>query len=217
MSLPTLQFKDGQGVNQWQPAHQIGAVGVGTAAAAGTYQPITSLDGSLATYYFAGVDLPFVATPTAYLLIKGSSTKTIRIRRIKISAMATAYGEMKIKLAKWGAAGSGGTQATATTAAKADSGNAAATAVVQSNNTANMTEGTPETVIEYSNLSFVPLTTAATSSGDFPWIFDGGRGGEQAIVLRGTSEFCVVGGDGDAVPSGGVWHFSVCITEESES
>lgn len=212
--LPGMVVRDSGGTLQYTPVHRVTST-TPTAAATGVYEGIVSTDGGIQTYYAAGVDLVPAATATAFLLIKGSATKTVRVRRIRISAMATAYGESKIKIARWAAAPSGGTLATAVTIALADTANAAATAVVQSA-TANMTEGTPETVLEYGNLSWVPLTTAATSSDGLPYTFDAGRGGEQAIVLRGVAQYCVVGLDGDAVPSGGVWHYGVCWTESSE-
>lgn len=217
MALPTLKYLDGGGTTMYEPAHLV-TTSAGTAAAAGTYTPIVSLDGGNATYYAAAVDIAPVATPTAIFLLKGSATKTIRIRRIKVTGMATAYGEMKVKVAKWSADGTvGSATLNAITPGVVDSSNSAATAVPYYISSANYTTEGTQTVLDYGNISFVPLTTAATSSADCPYIFDAGRGGEQAIVLRGVAQFLAIGGDGDAVPSGGVLHLQLCWTEESES
>jgi hypothetical protein len=210
MALPEMTIKDGNGTNQTVNYH-LGADGSATF--------VKSTDGQLATYYGAGVDFAPVATPTAYILLQGSATKTIRIRRIRATGMATAYGEMKIKLARWSTAGTAGSAvlSSAVAALKADSANDAATAVRKTVGTANYTTEGTETVASYGVLSFAPLTTAATSSDAVPWTFQAGWGGEQALVLRGTSEFLAIGGDGDALPSGGVIQYEICWTEESES
>ncbi len=217
MALPTLQFKDGAGVNQFAPAHLLTTT-AGTAAAAGTYTPTVSTDGGSQTYFGAFVDLAPVATPTAYALLQGSSTKTIRVRSIRVVGSATAFGEMTIKIARWSTAGTIGSAVLTTVAsAKADSANDAATAVFGTVGTANWTTEGTQTVVSYGVLDFGPLTTAATSSACpvFERFF--GRGGEQALVLRGTSAYLAIGGDGDAVPSGGVVKCEICWVEESEA
>lgn len=217
MALPPLKAVDGAGVAQWLNAHRVSST-VPTSAVTGQYQPSYSTDGALSTYYATGVDFAPVATPTAYIVFQGSATKTCRIRRIRVYGMATAYGSMKIKLARWSAAGTLGSAvlSSAVTVLEADSDNAAQTAVVKTVGTANYTTEGAETIAEFGNLNFVPLTTAATSSDGVPWTFDAGRGGEQALVVRGTAQYLVIGGDGDALPSGGVIHYSICWTESSE-
>lgn len=212
MALPTVTWKDATGATFYTQTHYA------TTAAALLTTPIVSTDGPAQTYYFASKDFAPVATPTAYILVQGSATKTIRIRKVRLTGAATAYGEMKVKLALWTTAGTAGSAVLAgITGTKADSSNSAATAVVSTVGTANYTTEGTNTLISCSRLDFGPLTTDATSSAAPPreWFF--GTGGDQAIVLRGTSQYLAIGGDGDAVPSGGVIDFEIALIEESES
>lgn len=210
MALPEVTFIDGAGTAQTFPAHL---------DAAGGYSPAQSLDGSVPTYSVAGSAFAQVATPTVWLVIQGSASKTVRIRRIELSGAATAAGSMPAVVARCSAAGTlGSAVLTAVTAAEHDSSGASATAVISTVGTANY--GTPPTVVANvaaGRVNMVALGSAATSSAGNPLVFDFGVGGECALVLRGTSEFITISASGAAIPSGGVNDYRIVFTEESES
>lgn len=209
MALPTLTILDGAGNTQTTPVHT---------DAAGNKTVVHSSDGSLATYSAAGSAFAQVATPTVWAVIQGSASKTIRIRRIELSGAATAYGSMPVTVARCSAAGTlGSAVLTAVTAAAHDTGNAAATAVVSTVGTANYT--TPPTVVANVAAGRVNMTaigSAATSSAGGPLVFEFGVGGEQGLVLRGTSQFVTLSAAGAAIPSGGVNDYRITWTEEDE-
>lgn len=210
MALPEVTFIDGDGASQTFPAHL---------DASGGYTPVHSLDGSVATFSAAGSAFAQVATPTVWLVIQGSASKTVRIRRIELSGAATAAGSMPAVVARCSSAGTPGSAAlTAVTAAEHDSSGASATAVVSTVGSANYT--TPPTVVANvgaGRVNMVALGSAATSSAGNPLVFDFGVGGESALVLRGTSEFITISASGAAIPAGGVNDYRIVWTEEDES
>jgi hypothetical protein len=209
MAMDTLSFKNSSGTVVTTAVHN---------DADGNVQTVQSSDGSIATYVAAGGAFAQVATPTVWLVIQGSATKTVRIRRIELSGAATAAGSMPVVVARCSAAGTlGSAVLTGITAAKHDSANAAATAVVSTVGVANY--GTPPTVVANlaaGRVNMVALGSAATSSAGNPLFVLGGEMGEQGIVLRGTSEFVTIAGAGAAIPSGGVNDYRIVWTEETE-
>lgn len=175
-----------------------------------------SLDTSIATYRAGNITATPVATPTAWLRIKGSASKTVRIRRIAVSGIATAAGNMEIVIDKNSTTGTdnGSTVWTAQTCAPMDSENAVATAVVEVLTGANQTAlGT-----SVGKLAAGRLCLSADGSGVYVAPFEClfGDLGQQGIVLRGATQNVTVGFNGDAVPSGGKLDFYVEWTEETE-
>lgn len=207
MALPSLTILDGAGDTQTTPVHT---------AANGSKTVVHSTDGQLATYRAGKITATPVATPTAWLRIKGSGTKTVRIRKIAVSGIATAAGNMEIVVDKNSTTGTdnGSTVWTAQTYAPLDSGNAAATAVVEVLTGANQDAlGT-----SVGKLAAGRVCLTADGSGVYvaPFELNFGTGGQQAIVLRGATQNVTVGFNGDAVPSGGKLDFFVEFTEEDE-
>lgn len=189
-----------------------------TADPAGSQIPVHSNDSTLAHYRAAKSAFSLaVATPTAVVVIQGSATKTVRIKRIAVGGAATAYGAMAAFIDRWSTAGTlGSAVLTAVTPGKLDSNNAAATAAISTVGTANYTtKGTSAGIVGAGRLSMGPITTAATSSaaGWLEWDFT--TRSDQALVLRGTSEFVALDLGGSAVPSGGVLDFEVEWAEDA--
>lgn len=185
--------------------------GNGTAASISTYADassnliaIGSLDSSKATYTAAVGNITPVATPTAFFVIQGSATKTIRIKSVKVSGGATAAGSMLLKAERWSDAGTlGSAVLTAVTAGKHDTGSAAATAVVSTVGTANYTtEGTSAGLIAAGRLNLVAIGSAGTSSDCVPYTLEWSHTSTQSLVLRGSGQYLVVGGAGSSLPSG---------------
>jgi len=210
MALPQVPFIDGAGLSKTYPAHL---------DASGGYAVVHSLDGQVPTFSASGSAFAQVATPTVWLVIQGSASKTVRIRRIELAGAATAAGSMPFVIARCSAAGTlGSAVLTAVTAAEHDTAGAGATAVVSTVGIANY--GTPPTVvanIAAGRVNMVALGSAATSSAGNPLVFEFGAAGESGLVLRGPSEFITVSGSGAAIPPGGVNDYRIVWTEESES
>jgi hypothetical protein len=168
-----------------------------------------------AAYRFAGSAFAMNATPTVALVLQGSATKTIVVKRVKLSGGATAAGSMPVSLTKRSAAGTlGSAVLTGVAATKLDSLDAAATAVFSTVGTANYgTPGTSAGVVGIGRLNMVALGSAATSGEGAPLSFDFSAPNHKPLVLRGVAEFLTVDFGGAAIPSGGVLDYEIEIEE----
>ena len=168
-------------------------------------------------FEYAVLGLTPVATPTDVLLIQGSATQVVRIKRIKIGGVATAQGNMPAQLIRRLAAG--GTQGsavlTAVAAGKHDNNDPSATAVVSTIGTANFT--TVQTAVSTLKVGRVSMpasgTGAAGDASTLTWDFD--EDSNEPIVLRGVSDYLAINLNGAAVPSGGVLDFQIETQESS--
>lgn len=166
-------------------------------------------------YRYAGTAFAMVATPTAVLVIQGSATKTVAIKRICLSGGATAAGSMPFTAVRRSTAGTLGSAAlTAVTAGKLATANAAASAVVSTVGTANYTTlGTAVATMGAGRLSLVALGSAATSSSAVPLCWDFTNALNQPLILSGTGEYLTIDGNGAAIPSGGVLDYEIETVE----
>ena len=173
-----------------------------------------SSDGSKATYRYAILAVTPVATPTDFIVIQGSATKTGRVKRVKLSGVATAQGNMPAQLVRRSSAGTlGSAVLTAVAAAKHDTGDAAATCVVSTVGTANYTTlGTSAGVEGVGRLGMPAAGTGATGQ-DLIWEFATRQ--DKALILRGTTDFLCVNLNGAAVPAGGVIDLEIEIEEDN--
>jgi hypothetical protein len=145
-----------------------------------------------------------VATPTDMLIFQGSATKTIRIKLIQIGGVATAQGNMPIQLIRRSTAGTlGSAVLTAITAGAHDTANdGSPTAVVSTVGTANYT--TPGTQVAILGVGRVNMPAASSGAVAGMLSFDFCLHEDKALILRGTSDYLVINGNGATVPSGGV-------------
>lgn len=211
-----VRTKDNGGVNL--PAHAIAdSAGVNLSAVDVNGRVQTTTEGSRATYQYALQAQAPVATPTDFIIIQGSGTKTVKIKYITINGQATAQGSMPINLIRRSAADTvGGATLTAITPAKHDSTDAAATATVSVVSVANVGGlGASAGLVGARRLGFSALATgsaglAQAQEWDFAWRND------KPMILRGTSEFLCINLAGAAVPAGGVIDFEM-ETEEDAS
>lgn len=189
-----LEVKDASGVNKTLP---------------------TTVDA--AAYSFAKADFATVATPTTALVIKGSATKVVRVKRVRIAGAATAAGSIIAYIERWSSAGTlGSAELTGITGAKHDSTSGAATAVVSTVGTANYgTKGTTAGVVAAGRVAMQAIGSAATSGEGQGLEFVWGNKGDEAIVLRGVAEHLVVDFNGAGVPSGGKFDFTVDLEESA--
>ncbi len=138
--------------------------------------------------------------------VNGSATKTIKVKNIQVSAVASAAIADDIQLYKRSTADTGGTP-TSVTAVPHDSLNAAATASVTAYATAP-TAGTLVGMIR-SRVITIPTTSAGVES--MAAIFHFTTSWDQPITLRGATQgLCV------AVPAtaGGLWALDAEWSEE---
>jgi hypothetical protein len=192
---------------------------VGNVAAPGNQTGIlnaqlVSTDGFKPTYGFAISAFAPVATPTCFVLIQGSASKTGRIKHLKIQGAATANGAMVYQISRWSTAGTKGSAVLAgVTAVPFDVTNdTGATCVVSTVGTNNYTtQGTGNgTLLAAGRIPMPAITTGGSDtyvSYDFPTT--------KAWLLRGTSDFIAISGGGSAVPAGGVIDLEVFIEEDN--
>ena len=175
---------------------------------------LVSTDGAKATYQYSISAFSMQATPTAFVVIQGSATKTVRIKRVRVAGVATAQGNMKIQFSRWSTAGTlGSAVLTALTAVKHDINDAAATAAVSTVGSANYgAEGTGSTVPFLCDR--IPMGVVATGLVQANE-FDFATRSDKALILRGTGDIITISGNGSAVPSGGVVDISIEIEEDN--
>lgn len=167
-------------------------------------------EGVKSTYVFASLSYTPVATPTDVVEIKGSATKTVRIRRIRMGGVATAAGNMPIRLIRRSAASTGGGSVlTALTAFKPDTAYAAATATVGTFGTANPTVGAVVGGDGGAGRAQLPAVSSGVAAVALEWKFD-----VNAIVLRGIAEFLYISMNGAALPAGAVFDVEVELQED---
>ena len=174
-----------------------------------------SSEGTKPTYRYGALGFATVASPTDVLVIQGSASKTIRIKRVTVSGVATAAANMPAQLIRRSTAGTlGSAVLTAITASKHDVNDATPTATVSSVGTANYTAlGTSAGVL---GAGRIQLSAAATGLAVTPLIWDFATRQDKAVILRGTSDFLCINLNGGALPLGAVIDFEI-QTEEDNS
>lgn len=170
--------------------------------------------GAKATYRYSGLAFTPVATPTDFIVIAGSASKTCRIKRVAISGVATAQGSIPIQLVKRSSAGTlGSAVLTAVTAAQHDSRDPAPSCTVSTVGTANYTTlGTSAGVAGAFRLN-LPAASGGTVNGRS--VFDFAQQRDVPIFLRGAAELLVINGNGGALPAGTVVDYEIEIEEDN--
>lgn len=158
-------------------------------------------EGVAATYGVAGVLMTPAATPTDVAIITGSATKTIRVKQVIVSGVATTAGTMDVSLVKHTVANTAGT-ATTPTIAKFDSGDAAASAVV-SQYSVNPTIDASKIIVANKMVNMGVAGAAGVA------VFDFSTRNDKAIVLRGIAQQLAINLNGQAVPTGGAVSYSI--------
>jgi hypothetical protein len=171
---------------------------------------------STSEYRYSELGITLVATPTDAIVIQGSNTQVVRIKRIILSGVATAQGNMGVELIRRSTAGTlGSAVLTAVVPGKVDIQDPAATAVISTVGTANIgTVGASAGVLAAGRVSFGITGTGIGGSGN-QLTFDFDEDSSDPIVLRGTSDFVVVNFAGGAVPAGGLLDFTIETTESA--
>tara|TARA_R110000868_G_scaffold24323_1_gene96228 strand:- start:360 stop:890 length:531 start_codon:yes stop_codon:yes gene_type:complete len=164
------------------------------------------------TYRYAAMAFAPVASPTDIIIIKGSATKTLIVKRVKICGAATAAGTMPAAIVRRSDAGTlGSAVLTAITGAKSDSTQATATGVVSTVGTANYTAvGTTAGNVGAGRLQLTALSTGVAA---VPLEWDFAVRDSKGLYLRGILEFLCVNLNGAAIPAGGVIDYEIEIEE----
>jgi len=170
-----------------------------------------STNGTRSTFRYVATDFAPVATATDVLVLSGSASKIIRVTKVSIVGTATAASIYDHYLIKRTVANTGGTS-TNPSAVKADSNDAAQTAVLtlySANPSALGTGQTFEGNKTYLSASSTPGAAA------LPVIYTYGNRNDKAIVLRGASESIAINFGGQAVPSGANLYLNIEWTEDT--
>jgi hypothetical protein len=171
--------------------------------------PMADNDPARAAYGFSVYGMTPVATATDVLTLGGSSTKTIRIRQIVISGVATGAGNIPIVIHRRTTANSGGTSTTPTPGQR-DGNDDAATAVVRQYSANAASLGTSIAAIDGGRLGVAATGNASIDRfvAQYGWL------NEKSPVLRSATDFLAINLNGATLPSGLVLDIGIWWTEE---
>ncbi|HBC94378.1 MAG TPA: hypothetical protein DCZ10_16130 [Pelotomaculum sp.] len=167
-----------------------------------------STEGSRSAYGYAAVAITPAATPTDIVTLYGSATKTVRVKKVTVSGVATTAGSMDVSLVKRTAANTAGTT-TNPTPGKLDSTSDAATATL-SQYSANPSAVGTGIAIRNKKLNFGLAGAAGVVEFDFS------RNNDKPLILRGATQGMAINLNGQAVPAGGALSYDIEF-EESDT
>ena len=164
---------------------------------------------SKATYTYAISATAPYASPTDWIVIRGSATKLVKVVRLSITGVATAATSVVFTLKKHTIANTAGTS-TNPTAVQHDSGDGVATALILLYTVAPTIDASA-TIWKTVRLT-MGIAPAATTAITDRYVWDVGDSPYQPLVLRGVAqEFAI---NSPTVPSGGVYDVEIVWTEE---
>lgn len=178
---------------------------------------ICQQDSIVPTYHAVGVAIAIGTAPTDVSCITGSATKTIRLKKVRLSGTAGTAINISTYLTKHIVANTGGTAATGTALPAAypmDSTNPTASATLQAWTVNPTIADAASTIINAATL-LLPVTSTASSQSAV--VFDWGSGGIalQGPVLRGIAQQVCVNLNGVTAPSSGLLNVEWVWTELS--
>jgi hypothetical protein len=171
----------------------------------------TNYGGIKATYVYAISATAPYATPTDWIVIRGSATKTIKIQRIEISGAATAATEVIFTLKKHTVANTSGTSTTPTPT-QHDSADAAASATVLLYSVAPTIDASA-TIWKNVRMTLAVAPAATTVAPD-RYVYDYANQPYEPLTLRGVAQELAMNFASAAVPSGGVYDVAITWSEE---
>lgn len=168
-----------------------------------------TLAGGAPTYSCAFDDLTGASSCTDLVRISGSSTKTVFVQEVRVSATATAAKTLDLRLVKRSTANADGTSS-AGTAVPHDSDDGAATAAILLY-TANPTVGTETGVVRSRRYT---IGTVDNAAGAMEVVFDlKGYNGGKGLRLEGTAQGLTINLDGETPGSGNAFSGSITWIE----
>jgi hypothetical protein len=171
---------------------------------------VVNFGGTSASYTYAVTATAPYATPTDWIVIRGSATKTIKILRVELSGSATAATEVTLTLNKHTVANTVGTSTTPTPM-QHDSADGVATATVLLYSVAPTISGTA-TIWKTVRMT-LNVTPAATTVATDRYVYDYGAPPYEPLVLRGAAQEFAINFAGVAVPAGGVYDVAIIWSE----
>jgi hypothetical protein len=171
----------------------------------------TNYGGVKATYTYAISATAPYATPTDWIVIRGSATKTVKIQRVEISGAATAATEVLLALNKHTVANTVGTSTTPTPM-QHDSADGAATAVVLLYSVAPTINGSAAFwKVVRMTLAVAPSATAVNPD---RYVYSYASEPYEPLTLHGVAQEFAINFAGAAVPTGGVYDIAISWSEE---
>lgn len=176
-------------------------------------------DSQVPTYTANAIGIVPAATPTDIFCLTGSATRTIRVKRIRVTGTAGTAINITVNLTRHTVANTGGTAASTTatglpTLVAMDSTFPTATATAVGY-TANPTiDATAVNVT--SQTMFLPVTSTASAAGIAVFAWDEGGPSVSPPVLRGVAQQFCVNLNGVTAPSSGVVAVTATYTEQTQ-
>lgn len=169
-------------------------------------------DGVEATYtYTVSATAPY-ATPTDWIVIRGSATKTIKIKHIELSGAATAATSgFTFTINKHTVANTGGTS-TNPTPIQHDSADNPATATVLLYTAAPTIAGSAA-IWKTGRVTLTVVTPAAGTAAIDRYIYDYASEPYEPLTLRGVAQECAINFNGVALLAGEVLDYSITWSE----
>jgi len=181
--------------------------GTETAAIAAASTPPLSSDtgltvsnrvGLMATYAASITGLASASSATDIFTITGSSSKTIRVTKIRLSGTESSPGAVDFYLIKRSSANSGGTSTTRT-AVPYDSSDSSATATVRAYSANPSSLGTAVGTLATERLSIAAIGSGGATGLNSYLEWDFGDQIRKPVVLRGTSQVLAINLNGVTV------------------
>ena len=163
------------------------------------------------TYMTGASQVTPAATPGVVVEIKGSATKTVRVKKVIFQLNATTAKQWPISFQRASAAVTDGTPVTPVIT-KADTSDPAATAVI-SHFTANPTPAAANPANSVLFIQDVTATAPATAAA--PLVVDFTANGNKAFILRGAADCLVIRLGGGALTAGERFSYSVEWSEDA--
>jgi len=206
MALATLSYKNSDGVVKTTPVHR---------DAASNLIPVQSRDTSLPTYSAGGTILVanMAATLTDLIVLRGSASKIVRLKRLIVQCGATTGATIAVTLKKHTVANTGGTAITTPDIVALDSTSTSAsgTAVPIVYSVNPIIDPTAKTVAAR-NLVTTALTLGQPGTVDFNFLAEA----EQSLVLNGVAQEAAFNFGGTTPGAGAVLTWQMIWTEETQ-
>ena len=174
---------------------------------------VTNVGGMKSTYVYSIFATAPYATPTDWIVLRGSATKLIKVVRIEFSGAATAAtAGIVFTIRKHTIANTGGTQ-TQPTLLQLDSLDPAPTATLRLYSAAPVIDASAQVwKVVRTTLTIVAQTASNVVPDRFVWDYNDAA--YEPLTLRGVAQECAINFNGAAIPAGGVYDYSICWCEE---
>ena len=151
------------------------------------------------------------ATPTDWVVLRGSATKVVTVVRTSFTGFATAATNILFTYKKHNIANTGGTSTTPAVI-KRDTGDGAATASILLYSAAPTIDASA--IIVENIWTQLAVTMATASALPTPVVHEYSLGAYEPWVLHGIAEEFAINFAGVAVPAGGLYTYEITFSEE---